>query len=120
MDLGVWLATSKDLKVWTHVQDEPVLKPGPSAYDKSLIALDQIIKYRGLYFAYYHAGGVQASPRTWNTNVARSNDLLHWEKYSGNPITPGDRSSGEVVFDGQRFRLYTMHPQVDVFFQRGK
>ena len=28
-DLGVWLATSKDLKVWTNVQDEPVLHMGP-------------------------------------------------------------------------------------------
>jgi hypothetical protein len=27
-DLGIWLAVSKDLKVWTNVQDEPVIKPG--------------------------------------------------------------------------------------------
>ena len=32
-DAGVWLARSRDLKVWTNVSDEPVLLPGPSDYD---------------------------------------------------------------------------------------
>ena len=32
-DKAVWLAQSKDLNVFTNVQDTPVLTPGPSAYD---------------------------------------------------------------------------------------
>ena len=32
-DAALWLAKSSDLKTWTHVQDEPVLKCGPDAYD---------------------------------------------------------------------------------------
>ena len=28
-DLGIWLAVSKDLKVWTNVQDDPVIAHGP-------------------------------------------------------------------------------------------
>ncbi len=113
-DLGVWLAASKDTKVWTHVQDEPVLVPGPADYDKSLIAMDQVIKRDGAYFAYYH-GNNRARPRVWNTCVARSEDLLHWTKYPQNPIVD-DKSSGMVVFDDQgRVRLYTMHEQIDLF-----
>ena len=120
MDAGVWLARSRDLKVWTNLQDQPVMLPGPGDYDKSMIALNQIVKYRGQYFAFYHGSGRAQPTRTWNTDAARSNDLVHWEKYPGNPIVQGDRSSGIVVFDGRRLRLYTMHPQVDAYLPSEK
>jgi hypothetical protein len=50
--------------------------------------------------------------------VAVSTDLIHWTKYAGNPLLPvtDNRSSGMVVPDGDRFRLYTMHDRVDVYF----
>ena len=115
MDQGVWLATSRDLKVWTNVQDMPVLVPGPEAYDRQMIALNQIIRHHGRYYAYYHGSGGPAGKRIWNTAVAESTDLLHWRKYAGNPIEV-DKSSGIVLFDGRRWRLYTMHDQVDLFF----
>lgn len=117
-DRGVWLATSKDRKVWRNVQDEPVLKPGPGAYDRDLIALNQIIKHKGRYYAYYH-GSARTGPKAklWSTAVATSTDLRHWEKYPGNPLLPTaeNRSSGIVVPDGHGFRLYTMHPAVYVY-----
>ncbi len=119
-DAGVWLATSKDLKVWTHLQDAPVLVPGPRDYDQRMIALNQIIKHDGVYFAYYHGSGSRESPRTWSTDVARSSDLVHWQKYEGNPIVDRNKSSGIVVSDGRQFRLYTMHDQIDVYFPRTK
>ena len=116
-DLGIWLAKSPDMKVWTHVQDEPVLKPGPGEYDKDLIALNQVIKHKGRYYAYYH-GCAKAGPkaRLWSTAVATSTDLVHWQKYDGNPLRPVEenKSSGIVVHDGKGFRLYTMHPVVNL------
>jgi beta-1,2-mannobiose phosphorylase / 1,2-beta-oligomannan phosphorylase len=118
LDKGVWLAKTDDPKarVWTNVDDEPVLSPGPGAYDKDMIAMDQVIKFRGAYFAFYHGSGSgDAMPRTWNTNVARSTDLRHWQKYPRNPIVNDNKSSGMVVPVGRSFRLYTMHDQVDVF-----
>jgi len=118
-DVGVWLATSKDLKVWTNVEDEPVLLPGPEPYDKDMIAMNQIVKYEGAYYAYYH-GSPGAVNRSWNTNVARSTDLVHWVKYPGNPLVADNKSSGILVFDGTQHRLYTMHDGVDVYFPRGK
>ncbi|HYV37637.1 MAG TPA: hypothetical protein VE988_18170 [Gemmataceae bacterium] len=114
-DLGIWLATSKDMKVWTHVQDEPVLTPGPGAYDKDLIALNQIIKHQDRYYAYYH-GSAKTGPKAglWSTCIATSTDLIRWEKYAGNPLQPVDenKSSGIVVHDGEKWRLYTMHPEI--------
>jgi len=116
LDKGVWLAKTQDVdsKVWTNVQDEPVLPLGTGAYDKEMIALNQIIKYKNVYYAFYHGSG-EAMPRVWNTNVARSTDLVQWEKYSGNPLVEDNKSSGVVVPVGSEFRLYTMHDQVDVF-----
>lgn len=114
-DLGIWLATSKDLKIWTNVQDEPVLKMGPETYDQYAVAMNQIIKYKGLYYGYYHASAFK-DWREWSMNVAVSKDLIHWKKYENNPIIGNDKSSGLLVHDGKQYRMYTMHPEVNVYF----
>ena len=118
-DEGIWLAASTDHKVWTNVQDNPVIEKGPGNYDNEAVALNQVIRYNGRYYAWYHGCGHQPW-RDWTTNVAVSTDLVHWEKYPGNPIVDGDKSSGILVHDGARYRLYTMHPDVRVYFPRDK
>jgi beta-1,2-mannobiose phosphorylase / 1,2-beta-oligomannan phosphorylase len=123
-DRGVWAATSKDLKVWTNVSDEPVIKMGPEEYDRYAVAVDQIVRYQGRYYAYYHAS---ALPKwgEWTTCLAVSDDLVRWKKYPGNPVLPVDtagrgRGSGMIVDDGKQFRMYTTHPDVRVRFPKGK
>ena len=122
-DKAVFLATSPELKVWTHVQDEPVMLPGPSFYDNKAVAVDQVLKYKGRYYMYYH--GLGDTEGNWTTNIATSKDLLHWKKYDGNPLVPvkTNKGSGILVHDGKQFRLYTMHVhtqynQVHVHFPR--
>jgi predicted GH43/DUF377 family glycosyl hydrolase len=116
-DLGIWLATSRDLKTFTNIQDEPVMSPGPGEFEKDLIALNQIIKHKGRYYAYYH-GSARSGPAKglWSTCIAVSDDLKRWTKYPGNPLQPmkENKSSGIVVHDGKGFRLYTMHPVVNL------
>ncbi|MEO6290373.1 MAG: glycosylase [Ginsengibacter sp.] len=114
-DSSIWLATSADLKTWTNVRDEAVLERGPEKYDQYGVAMNQVIKYKGLYYGYYHATAFQ-DWSVWSTNVAVSKDLIHWKKYQNNPIIDNDKSSGILVNDGKQFRLYTMHPEVDLFF----
>jgi hypothetical protein len=114
-DLGIWLATSTDCKKWTNLQDEPVLRMGPESYDQFAVAMNQVIKYKGLYYGYYHASA-HKDWHEWSTNVAVSADLIHWKKYSKNPIVGNNRSSGIMVNDGKRYRLYTMHQEVNVYF----
>jgi hypothetical protein len=116
-DKGVWLARTEDpqSRIWVNVQDDPVLRPGPDAYDNDMIAANQVIKRGDAYFMVYHGSGDTAPPRTWNTDLARSTDLVHWEKYPHNPIVPGDRSSGMIVSTPRGDRLYTMHDHVDAF-----
>ena len=118
-DLGIWLATSPDLKVWTNVQDEPVIQMGPEAYDAYGVAVNQIVRHEGLYYAYYHSTAF-ADWHEWSTNVAVSEDLVHWTKYPGNPILEENKSSGILVHDGEQYRLYTMHDQVQVHYPVGK
>jgi len=117
-DEAIWLATSPDLKVWTNVQDEPVMRPGPEGYDKKYVAANQVIQYHDRYYLYYHGFG--DTNGNWTTNVAMSTDLIHWKKYRGNPLMPveSNKSSGILVHDGRQFRLYTMHDQVHLHFPR--
>jgi sucrose-6-phosphate hydrolase SacC (GH32 family) len=110
-DQGVWLATSRDRRTWTNVSDQPVLAMGPEPYDRYAVALDQVIKRDGLYYAFYHANAHRPW-KDWTTCVARSRDLVHWEKYPGNPIIAHNASSG-ILVDGPRdARFYTMHPEI--------
>lgn len=116
-DLGIWLATSTDLKVWTNKQDEPVIQIGPETYDKYGVAVNQIIKHKGKYYAYYHATAFE-DWREWSMCVAISDDLVHWTKYKNNPIVGENKSSGILVHDGVQYRLYTMHDEVCVHYPR--
>ncbi len=118
-DLGIWLAESSDQKVWTNIQDDPVIEMGPGKYDACGVAVNQIIKYNERYYAYYH-GTPDEDWSSWNSNVAVSDDLIHWEKYENNPIVDGDSisnnySSPILVNDGTKYQLYTMHESVRVF-----
>lgn len=119
-DLGIWAAQSKDLKVWQNVQDEPVIALGPGKYDSQQIAMNQIIKHKDRYYTLLHGSGSTTKPSLWTTNIAVSDDLIHWKKYAGNPLLPEaeNKSSGIFVHDGQQYRLYTMHPSVQVHFHK--
>ncbi len=122
-DKGIWLARSTDLKTFTNVQDEPVMLPGPDEFDHDQIAMNQIIKHNGKYYAVIHGArkpSDPAQPSVWATGLAMSTDLIHWKKYPGNPLRPisENKSSGLLIHDGQEFRLYTMHNRVDVHVNR--
>lgn len=113
-DAGIWLATSRDMKVWTNVSDDPVMVPGPDAFDVDLIAMNQIFKYKGRYYASIH--GSKAGSQLWANGIAVSDDLRNWTKYPDNPLRPisENKSSGLFIHDGKQFRFYTMHDQVHV------
>lgn len=115
---GVWLARSEDLRVFTNVQDEPVIARGPDAYDRHAVALNQVVRYRGRYYGVYHANADPDWKGPWTTCLAASEDLLRWEKYPGNPVVRSDDSSGILVGDGAGLRLYTMHPAVKLWLPR--
>ncbi len=110
-DQGVWLATSPDLQIWTNVRDEPVLAMGPEPYDQTAVAIDQVVREGNWFYAIYHANS-ERPWKNWTTCLARSRDLIHWEKYPGNPLVENNSSSGMLIDDEDGWRLYTMHPEV--------
>ena len=117
-DRGIWLASSADGRRWTNVEDKPVIRMGPEPYDKYAVALNQVVKYRGKYYGYYHGNADRLHHAPWTTSVAMSTDLVHWQKYAENPIIRTDHSSAILVNDGRQCRLYTMHPDVRAWFPR--
>lgn len=119
-DQAVWLASSKDLKVWTNVQDEPVLRPGPEPYDDNMIAMNQVIKHKGRYYATYHASSDEMAPRTWCSCLAVSDDLIQWRKYDKNPMLADNQSSNLLIEDSQGYRLYAMHEEVRLYLPKPK
>lgn len=120
-DEGIWIARSDDHLSWKNIQDEPVLNRGPEKYDLRMLAANQVVKYKGRYFMYYHgwpALDPSIPPTLWNSNVAMSEDLIHWVKYPENPIVTGDHSSPILVPEGDKYRLYTMHPAVWLYYSK--
>lgn len=115
-DQGVWLATSTDMKVWTNVDDEPVISPGPTDYDKLMIAMNQVVKLGDQYIAVLHGTGTPTKPRDWCTYFATSSDLRTWQKSESGPVLPikDNKSSGVLVRSPSGFRLFTMHGRVDL------
>jgi predicted GH43/DUF377 family glycosyl hydrolase len=121
MDEGIWIATSTDHRSWINIQDEPVLNKGPENYDLKMVAANQVFKYKDRYYMYYHGlsgDDRPGAPGLWTSSVAASADLIYWVKYPGNPIVSGDHSSPILVFDGRKYRLYTMHPAVCLYFSK--
>lgn len=115
-DQGIWLATSTDAKVWKNVSDRPLIVPGPDSYDSLMIAMNQIVKVDGRYFAVMHGTGTPTKPRDWCTYFCVSEDLRTWKKCAAGPVLPvaDNKSSGVLVALPAGFRLYTMHAAVHV------
>ena len=114
---GVWMASSDHPRSWTNVKDEPVIRAGPEVYDRDKLATDQVFKYRGRYYMFYHGRSERPGPSPQhNTHLAVSDDLINWTKYPGNPVIGDGMSSGIVVHDGKGWRLYTMHDKVRLFW----
>lgn len=114
---AIFLATSTDHKVWTNVQDEPVIKCGPDSYDKYTVAMDQVVKINDKYYGYYQAGNTDPW-KLWTSNFAVPTDLIHRERYDKNPIVQANHSSSINIFDCKKCRLYTMHPGVYLYFSK--
>ena len=124
-DEGIWLASSDDFKTWKNVRDEPVIHLGPEKYDAGAVAANQVVRHDGKYYMYYHGSSNPdwMKPGTnalWTSSVAMSTDLIHWKKYPGNPIVEGDHSSPILVFDGNKYILYTMHDKVWRYDPKGR
>lgn len=85
---GIWkesigIAVSKDLINWKKIANNPVFKSGSFWWDKKHVSRCCVIKGKDKYFYMFFAGHDGSCERI---GVARSKDLLSWEKFKKEPI----------------------------------
>ncbi len=86
-DRGVWLATTRDPVVgpWVNVQDEPVLAMGPDAYDSSPWRSTRCSSATACIMPTTTPTATTPGRRTGRPTSRGRRDLVHWEKYAGQP-----------------------------------
>jgi predicted GH43/DUF377 family glycosyl hydrolase len=82
---SIALCFSHDLAHWEL--GDPILKPDPlCAWESGGLYKSWIVEQEGTYYLFYNAKNQPEWPWHEQTGVALSNDLTHWERYSGNPV----------------------------------
>ena len=114
-DQGVWLATSRDLKTWTNVKDDPGPRLGPDGYDATAVALNQVVKRGGVLLCLLPR---QRPPALEGLDDAMSPARATWCTGKNTPATRSSRTTARAPSSSpprKGDRLYTMHPDVKVF-----
>jgi hypothetical protein len=110
VQLGV--ATGPQLTNLTKFTANPILKNDPDKWDSGTVGRrSQIIKHGEYYYLAYEGSTDQPfETARWSTGLTRSRDLLHWEKFSSNPILSQSSGFGndgpELLYIGGSFFLY--------------
>jgi predicted GH43/DUF377 family glycosyl hydrolase len=84
-----FLATSRDLIHWEKSKANPVFDLGPlGEWDDTHVRPKTLSKWHGWYYMFYE--GTKNDGVFWwdQDGMARSKDLLHWERFPFNPILP--------------------------------
>lgn len=85
------MATSTDLIHWRKYPGNPVFDLGePGAWDDGHVRPKGVAFLNGWYYMFYE--GAHMGNKVWfdQVGMARSRDLMHWERFPRNPIIPLD------------------------------
>jgi predicted GH43/DUF377 family glycosyl hydrolase len=83
----IGLCYSDDLHTWDV--RPPVLEPDPAwAWEAGGLYKSWLLEAGGVYYLFYNAKNRTHSPWIEQTGVARSPDLVHWERFASNPVLP--------------------------------
>lgn len=113
-DCQVGVATGTDLRNLVRYSGNPILRTGVTgSWDSGTIGKRSIKRGGDGYWYMVYEGSTDQpyEKAVWSTGLARSRDLLNWQKYSGNPILPktvsGFGNDGpEIVAIGGRTYIY--------------
>lgn len=81
----IGLCYSEDLRSWDVCP--PVLEPDPSCeWEAGGLYKSWLLENEGRYYLFYNAKNHTGGPWIEQTGMATSHDLVHWERYPGNPV----------------------------------
>jgi len=85
------LATSKDMVHWAKFSGNPVFAPNEQVgtWDDLHVRPKTVVRLKNWYYMFYEGAHYDNRDR-WPDQVgmARSTDLIHWDRYPYNPIIP--------------------------------
>jgi len=108
----IGLAISNDGFHFKKISQRPIIDVGkPGDWDDRGVVPDDLIKYNNTYYLIYHGNGHFLAPlfcrdwACWRTGIAKSEDLIHFEKLKFNPINPlnGMSDTAMIYFNGKDF-----------------
>ncbi|HIE30739.1 TPA: hypothetical protein EYP66_26080 [Candidatus Poribacteria bacterium] len=121
----VGIATSTDLIHWQRDPNNPVMGPtGPKTWDSVHVRGRSLIKIGDMCYALYEGAAQEkrkTMPAKWcdTIGLARSKDLISWERHPLNPILPqqtGDRF--DSIWTGWP-RMWVEGEKVYIFYGAG-
>jgi hypothetical protein len=96
----------------------PLVRVGSSgSWDEGTIGKRSIIKQDNVYYMVYEGSTRQPyDSAKWSSGLARSHDLIHWEKYQNNPVIP--QTSSGFGYDGPEFVIIDQVPYI--YYRKGE
>ena len=110
----IGLCFSEDLLSWEI--SPPVLQPDPeSPWESGGLYKSWLMECGGTYYLFYNAKNQTHQPWVERTGFATSSDLVHWERFPGNPVLGlgkegsfDDRFASDpcILRDGDRWYMF--------------
>lgn len=84
--MGLAWTADESLKVW-HRLEHPIFTCEQGAdWEKAGLYKCCFFEHEGRFWMFYNAKGESTWPWKEETGIAVSDDLIHWERYNGNPV----------------------------------
>lgn len=116
----------KELVSFVPYKNNPVFTgTAENTWDHDIRERGYIVKEGDGYHMWYTGFRGDRKDPVMTLGYATSGDGIEWTRFRGNPIfteswvedmIEENKSSGILVHDGERYRLYTMHDQVHLHF----
>ncbi len=85
---GLAWTTDESLREWHRLERPIYTYENGGDWEKEGLYKCCMLEHGGKYWMFYNAKGDGVWPWKEETGVATSDDLMHWERYGGNPVMP--------------------------------